>query len=151
MVPPDMHAGDLKQPLNSRLSSPKVQPSMSQVPEDMITSSISFMSHSVLSHNEVAVMSSVNYPSNEWGERPFSPKQKKSTFYGDIMLLRSHLEYIYIYPSAPIQTREKKGKDNISKKVSLRPFGLTFVLFTALPRHLRIAGRDAEIRDPDVL
>lgn len=48
------------------------------------------MSHSVLCHDEVAVMSSVNYPSNGLGERAFGPKQKILPF----MLLRSHLEQI---------------------------------------------------------
>lgn len=55
------------------------------------------MSHSVLSHDEVAVMSSVNYPSNGLEERAFGPKQKNSSLY-----VASFSSGTHIYPSAPI-------------------------------------------------
>lgn len=55
------------------------------------------MSHSVLFHDKVAVMSSVNYSSNGLGERAFGPKQKNSSLY-----VASFSSGTHIYPSAPI-------------------------------------------------
>lgn len=54
------------------------------------------MSHSALSHDEVAVMSSVNYPSNGLGERAFGPKKNSSLY------VASFSSGTHIYPSAPI-------------------------------------------------
>lgn len=62
------------------------------------------MSHSVLSHDEVAVMSSVNYPSNGLGERAFGPKQKNSSLYV--------ASFTYIPISSDLDTGKKKSKEN---------------------------------------
>lgn len=63
------------------------------------------MSHSVLSHDEVAVMSRSITPRMDdgWAERAFSPKFKK-------MLLRSPLEHIYTY-----LLRSRHGKKRVKR------------------------------------